>query len=115
MRLARISRVELAFGVLAAVGVVGFGVLQGVACRWAPRCCTPCMSGNPRDALLGRQPGESVLGKLHLNPEAQPVPGTVIWLFESPWFFNADTFGGARARSWTRPATCNGSCWTPRP
>ena len=62
-------------------------------CRWAPRCCTPCVSGNPRDALLGRQPGESVLGKLHLNPEAQPVPGTVIWLFESPvWFFNADTF-----------------------
>ena len=94
MRLARISRVELAFGVLAAVGVVGFGVLQGVAVSvGATLLYAMYVSGNPRDALLGRQPGESVLGKLHLNPEAQPVPGTVIWLFESPvWFFNADTF-----------------------
>ena len=94
MRLARISRVELAFGVLAAVGVVGFGVLQGVAVSvGATLLYAMYVSGNPRDALLGRQPGESVLGKLHLNPEAQPVPGTVIWLFESPvWFFNADAF-----------------------
>ncbi|MNL43288.1 putative sulfate transporter [compost metagenome] len=51
------------------------------------------VSGNPRDALLGRLPGEYVLGKLHLNPDAQPVPGVVIWLFESSvWFFNADAF-----------------------
>ena len=61
-------------------------------CRWAPLLYAMYVSGNPR-AALGRQPGESVLGKLHLNPEAQPVPGTVIWLFESPvWFFNADAF-----------------------
>jgi MFS superfamily sulfate permease-like transporter len=34
-----------------------------------------------------------VLGKLHLNPDAQPVAGTVVWLFESSvWFFNADAF-----------------------
>ncbi len=94
MRLARISRIELAFGVLAAVGVVGFGVLQGVAVSvGATLLYAMYVSGNPRDALLGRLPGESVLGKLHLNPEAQPVPGAVIWLFESSvWFFNADAF-----------------------
>ncbi|CUI83365.1 SulP family inorganic anion transporter [Achromobacter kerstersii] len=94
MRLARISRIELAFGILAAVGVVGFGVLQGVAVSvGATLLYAMYVSGNPRDALLGRLPGESVLGKLHLNPEAQPVPGAVIWLFESSvWFFNADAF-----------------------
>ncbi|AZS82756.1 SulP family inorganic anion transporter [Achromobacter spanius] len=94
MRLARISRIELAFGVLAAVGVVGFGVLQGVAVSvGATLLYAMYVSGNPRDALLGRLPGEYVLGKLHLNPDAQPVPGVVIWLFESSvWFFNADAF-----------------------
>lgn len=94
MRLARISRIELAFGILAAVGVVGFGVLQGVAVSvGATLLYAMYVSGNPRDALLGRLPGESVLGKMHLNPQAQPVPGTVIWLFESSvWFFNADAF-----------------------
>jgi sulfate permease, SulP family len=94
MRLARISRIELAFGILAAVGVVGFGVLQGVAVSvGATLLYAMYVSGNPRDALLGRLPGESVLGKMHLNPQAQPVPGAVIWLFESSvWFFNADAF-----------------------
>lgn len=94
MRLARISRIELAFGILAAVGVVGFGVLQGVAVSvGATLLYAMYVSGNPRDALLGRLPGESVLGKLHLNPEARPVPGAVVWLFESSvWFFNADAF-----------------------
>ncbi|MFY0480166.1 SulP family inorganic anion transporter [Achromobacter marplatensis] len=94
VRLARISRIELAFGILAAGGVVGFGVLQGVAVSvGATLLYAMYVSGNPRDALLGRLPGESVLGKLHLNPDAQPVPGIVVWLFESSvWFFNADAF-----------------------
>src|SRR5690606_33036165 len=71
MRLARISRIELAFGILAAVGVVGFGVLQGVAVSvGATLLYAMYVSGNPRDALLGRLPGEYVLGKLHLNPDA---------------------------------------------
>jgi MFS superfamily sulfate permease-like transporter len=74
--------------------VIGFGVLQGVAVSVGVTLLYAMyVSGNPRDALLGRLPGESVLGKLHLNPDAQPVPGTVVWLFESSvWFFNADAF-----------------------
>ena len=69
-------------------------MLQGVAVSvGATLLYAMYVSGNPRDALLGRLPGESVLGKMHLNPQAQPVPGTVIWLFESSvWFFNADAF-----------------------
>lgn len=58
LRLARISRIELAFGILAAVGVVGFGVLQGVAVSvGATLLYAMYVSGNPRDALLGRLPG----------------------------------------------------------
>jgi sulfate permease, SulP family len=73
---------------------VGFGVLRGVAVSvGATLLYAMYVSGNPRDALLGRLPGETVLGKMHLNPQAQPVPGAVIWLFESSvWFFNADAF-----------------------
>ncbi len=93
-RLARISRIELIFALIAAVGVVGFGVLQGVAVSvGATLLYVMYVSANPRDALLGRLPGESVLGKLHLNRDAQPVPGVVVWLFESSiWFFNVDAF-----------------------
>lgn len=93
-RLARISRIELIFALIAAVGVVGFGVLQGVAVSvGATLLYVMYVSANPRDALLGRVAGESVLSKLHLNRDARPVPGVVVWLFESSiWFFNADAF-----------------------
>ncbi|MCD0503009.1 SulP family inorganic anion transporter [Bordetella petrii] len=92
--LARISRSELAFAMLAAVGVVLFGVLQGVVVAvTATLMYVMYVTATPRDALLGRLPGDTALCKLHLNPTAAPVPGTVVWLFESSiWFFNADTF-----------------------
>ena len=99
MRLARISRVELAFGVLAAVGVVGFGVLQGVAVSvGATLLYAMYVSGNPRDALLGRQPGESVLGKLHLNRRRSPCPVRSSGCSNRPCGSSTPTrSGGARA------------------
>ncbi|MBZ0073964.1 SulP family inorganic anion transporter [Bordetella hinzii] len=94
VRLARVSRAELAFAMLAAVGVVAFGVLGGVITAvTATLMYVMYVTANPRDALLGRLPGDHALCKLHLNPTAEPVPDTVIWLFESSiWFFNADAF-----------------------
>lgn len=94
VQLARISRAELMFAVLAACGVVAFGVLGGVVTAvTATLMYVMYVTANPRDALLGRVPGDHALCKLHLNPAAQPVPDTVIWLFESSiWFFNADAF-----------------------
>lgn len=93
-QLARVSRAELMFALLAAVGVVAFGVLGGVITAvTATLMYVMYVTANPRDALLGRVPGDHALCKLHLNPEAEPVPETVIWLFESSiWFFNADAF-----------------------
>ncbi|AMD48143.1 inorganic anion transporter, SulP family [Bordetella holmesii CDC-H635-BH] len=94
VQLARISRAELGFAMLAAVGVVIFGVLGGVITAvTATLMYVMYVTANPRDALLGRLPGDRALCKLHLNPTAEPVPETVIWLFESSiWFFNADAF-----------------------
>ncbi|OZI72280.1 sulfate transporter [Bordetella genomosp. 12] len=94
VQLARISRAELGFAMLAAVGVVFFGVLGGVMTAvTATLMYVMYVTANPRDALLGRLPGDRALCKLHLNPTAEPVPDTVIWLFESSiWFFNADAF-----------------------
>jgi sulfate permease, SulP family len=90
-RLARISRIELIFAIMAAVS---FGVLQGVAVSvGATLLYVMYVAATPRDALLGRRPGETVLCKLHLNPDARPLPDTIVWLFESSiWFFNADAF-----------------------
>jgi MFS superfamily sulfate permease-like transporter len=45
----------------------------------------------PRDALLGRVPGRDGFYKLHRTPEAQPVPGLVVFLIQGDLlFFNAD-------------------------
>lgn len=92
--LARISRAEFAFAALAAAGVVAFGVLNGVAVAvTATLMYVMYVTATPRDALLGRLPGDTTLCKLHLNPGAEAMPGVVVWLFESSiWFFNADTF-----------------------
>ncbi|WP_176456835.1 SulP family inorganic anion transporter [Bordetella genomosp. 5] len=92
--LARISRTELAFAVLATVGVVAYGVLTGVVVAvTATLMYVMYVTATPRDALLGRLPGDTALCKLHLNPTATPVAHTVVWLFESSiWFFNADAF-----------------------
>jgi MFS superfamily sulfate permease-like transporter len=45
----------------------------------------------PRDALLGRIPGQDGLHKLHREPRAKPIPGLALYLVESALvFFNAD-------------------------
>lgn len=88
----RISRHELAFALLALIGVVTVGVLQGLAVAIAATLLHLLqMAARPRDALLGRVPGRPGLHKLHRTPAARPVPGLVLYLPEgSLLFFNAD-------------------------
>lgn len=88
----RISRHELAFALLALIGVVTVGVLQGLAVAIAATLLHLLqMAARPRDALLGRVPGHPGLHKLHRTPAARPVPGLVLYLPEgSLLFFNAD-------------------------
>src|SRR6202012_1805874 len=45
----------------------------------------------PRDALLGRVPGQGGLYKLHREPRATPIPGLAIYLVQGDLvFFNID-------------------------
>jgi anti-anti-sigma factor len=84
----RISRVEFVFALIALVGPVAFGVLQGVAFAIAASLAYVLHKGmHPRVVLLGRIPGRPGLYKLHRHPDARPVPGVVIPLIEGDLLF----------------------------
>lgn len=90
----RVSRTELVLALIATAGVIWLGVLPGVIVAViATMGNLVRLAATPRDALLGSRPGETDIVKLHNDPQAQPIPGCVIYLFESPIvFFNADVF-----------------------
>lgn len=90
-RLRTVSRFEFLLGVLTAVSVVAFGVMNGIMIAVAASLLHLLRAAsNPRDALLGITPGVPGLHKLHRRPDAAPVPGMLIYLFEgSPLFLNA--------------------------
>ncbi len=74
-RLWRIDRAEFIIAVLTTVGVVAFGVLPAVAVAVVLTLLNYLRTASwPRDARLGRIPGQAGLWKLHLYPEAEPYP-----------------------------------------
>ena len=88
----RISRIEFVFALISIAGALSLGVLQGVIIAVAATLLYLVMQGmKPRDALLGRILGRDGFYKLHRHPQAEPVPGVVIYLLQgSLLFFNAD-------------------------
>ncbi|MEN3930701.1 SulP family inorganic anion transporter [Microvirga sp. W0021] len=90
----RISKAELILALIATVGVIWLGVLPGVIVAVIATMGNLLrLAVSPRDALLGSRPDSSDIVKLHLDPQAQIIPGFVIYLFEgSIVFFNAETF-----------------------
>jgi len=86
-----VSRFEFLLGALTAVSVVASGVMNGIMIAVAASLLHLMRAAStPRDALLGVIPGVPGLHKLHRHPEAAPVPGALIYLFEgSPLFLNA--------------------------
>ncbi len=88
----RISRVELAFALIALWGAASFGVLNGVVIAiGATFAYLLHKMMYPRDALLGRVAGRDGFYKLHRTVEARPIPGMAICLIQgSLLFFNAD-------------------------
>jgi len=91
-RLWQVSRAEFLFALIAMLGVVGFGVLRGVLIAIAATMIyLLARVSRPRDALLGRIPGQDDFYKLHHEPRAKPVPGLAIYLVQgSLVFFNVD-------------------------
>lgn len=88
----RISRIEFAFALIAMIGAIGFGVLQGVAIALAATFVYVTLNAmQPRVVLLGRIPGRPGFYKLHRHPETRPVPGLAICFVQGNLlFFDAD-------------------------
>ena len=86
------SHVEFLFALIAMLGVIGFGVLGGVLIAIvATAVYLLARVSHPRDALLGRIPGQEIFYKLHREPRAKAVPGLAVYLVEgSLVFFNID-------------------------
>lgn len=88
----RISRMEFIFAIIALLGPITLGVLQGVIIAVGASLFYLLRNMMfPRDALLGRIDGVPGFYKLHRQQAAKPIPGLTICLIEgSVLFFNAD-------------------------
>jgi high affinity sulfate transporter 1 len=88
----RLSHIEFAFAMIAMLGPIGFGVLNGVVLAiGATLAHLVWKMMYPKDALLGLIPGQEGFYKLHRAPAARAVPGLGLCLLQgSILFFNAD-------------------------
>jgi high affinity sulfate transporter 1 len=94
VRLWRQRRVELLLSVAAFLGVALLGVLEGIAVAVALSILNVFRRAWwPYQTTLGRVPGIQGHHDRRLHPEAEQLPGLVIFRFDAPLFFaNARTF-----------------------
>lgn len=90
----RVRRSDFVVSVVALLGVVGFGVLVGVAVAVTVSLLDVVRRAwRPHDAVLGRAPGVKGYHDLKRYPDAKQVPGLLLFRWDAPLFFaNADTF-----------------------
>jgi SulP family sulfate permease len=89
----RVSRVEFVFALVALLGAVSFGVVQGVVVSIMGTLAYALYKGMyPRVVMFGRIPGRDGVYKLHHFAEARPVPGLAICLVQGDLlFFSVDS------------------------
>jgi high affinity sulfate transporter 1 len=94
VRLWRQRRTEFLLSVAAFCGVVLLGVLAGIAIAVALSILNVFRRAWwPYDTELGRVEGLAGYHDVHMHPDAQRLPGLVIYRFDAPLFFaNATTF-----------------------
>ena len=94
LRLWRQRRVEFLLSITAFLGVALLGVLQGIAVAVALSILNVFRRAWwPYQTTLGRVPGMRGVHDRELHPEAEQLPGLVIFRFDAPLFFaNARTF-----------------------
>ena len=87
-----ISRMEFAFALIALLGPLSLGVLQGVVIAvGASMVHLLRRTMHPNDAILGRIPDRAGFYKMHRFPKAGPVPGLGLFVIQgSILFFNAE-------------------------
>ena len=93
-RLRRVSPSEFRLSLLTLLGVITVGVLPGVAVAvGAALAHLVASTSRPHDAVLGRVGDSGGFHDLARHPEAAPVPGLLIFRFDSRLLFvNADRF-----------------------
>jgi high affinity sulfate transporter 1 len=94
VRLWRQRKVEFGLSIAAFLGVALLGVLPGIAIAVGLSILNVFRRAWwPYDTELGRVPGLEGYHDVHTHPEAQHLPGLVIYRFDAPLFFaNATTF-----------------------
>jgi len=96
----RISGVEFLFALIALMGPLTLGVLQGIVIAvGATLVYLLYKSAHPRDALLGRIPGRDGFYKLHRSPEARPEPGLAVCIVQGNLLFFDTDYVKARLRA----------------
>jgi high affinity sulfate transporter 1 len=97
LRLWRQRRVECLLSLAAFLGVALLGVLEGIAVAVALSILNVFRRAwRPYQTTLGRVPGLAGQHDRGLHPEAEELPGVVIFRFDAPLFFaNARTFRDA--------------------
>ena len=94
VRLWRQRKAEFLLSIAAFLGVALLGVLPGIAIAVALSILNVFRRAWwPYDTELGRVEGVEGYHDVHMHPEAQRLPGLVIYRFDGPLFFaNAKTF-----------------------
>jgi high affinity sulfate transporter 1 len=94
IRLRRISRQEFRLSMVTLLGVITVGVLPGVLVAVGLAILQLlARASRPHDAILGRTPGMDGFRDIQGHPEAETMPGLVIYRFDSSLlFFNSDFF-----------------------
>jgi high affinity sulfate transporter 1 len=88
----RVSRIELGVVMIAMVGVVLLGILQGVVlAAVASILMVLRQASQPHVAFLGRIPGTRRYSDLRRHPDNERIPGVLVFRVESPLlYFNAE-------------------------
>jgi high affinity sulfate transporter 1 len=93
-RLARFRRTELMLALAAFAGVLVFDILYGILVAIGLSVVELFYRvARPHDAVLGRVPGLAGMHDVDDYPDAQTIPGLVVYRYDSPLFFaNAQDF-----------------------
>ena len=90
----KVRKSALALSVIASLGVVVLGVLQGIVIAIALAVAMYFRRGwQPHGAVLGRTPTTAEWHNIERYPEARQVPGVLVYRWEAPLFFaNCSSF-----------------------
>lgn len=87
-RLARFRKTELGLALAGALGTVLFGILIGVGVAIALSLLEMAQRlARPHEGVLGRVPGLPGMHDVADYPDAQTLPGLVIYRYDAPLFF----------------------------